>query len=142
MKMQEQQLRTHETQLRAMRHMLDIVQHTRMYRRFRLMGRWKFMEQMLPQFPAASPTRSQSEGETLTGLSGTEREHLPPSKRQQVDISLPQHTADVHQQAEFDPYYGQVRHPKERGGVYYAPGADGRIVQRLRLLGLKVYDYE
>jgi SAM-dependent methyltransferase len=122
-KVQEEQLRTHETQLQTMQQMLNSLEGTRVYRFLRQMGRWKFME-------------------ALTAPSRIEREHLPPSERELVDISLSQHTADVGQQAGYDAVYDQVRHPKKSGGVYYSPGAEGRIVQRLRRLGLEVCDYE
>ena len=122
-KLREQQLRTHAMQLQAMRQILDIVQDTRTYRLLRQIGRWRFLD-------------------ASTVLSRAELAHMPLPEPDLADISPAEPTADVQQEAEFDPCYDQVRHPKKRGGMYYAPGAEGRIVSRLRRLGFEVCDYE
>jgi SAM-dependent methyltransferase len=141
-KTQEQQLSALRAQLELAKQVLDIVRDTRMYRLLRQLGRWKFMEQMLPPLPADAAPQSQCGEEALTVPSRAEREQQTPSGAEPSSISPPPQEADIHRQAEFETCYAQVRPPKKRGGVSYSQGAEGRIVQRLRGLGLEVYDYE
>ena len=115
-RMQEHQLSALRAQLQIVQQALDIVQDTRMYRLLRRMGRWKFIEQLLPQLPAGSFPRSHPDEDENTGTNHGAREHLTPSGPEPVGISSLRQKAVIDHQAAFDTCYDQVRHPKKRGG--------------------------
>lgn len=139
---QEQQIRVIMAQLRGVQRALDIAQRTRAYRFLRRLGRWKFMEQLPVESPADPSPRHPLARAELGAPHGVKVDQLPPVTADCVELLPLRNAAEAPQQFMYDASYAKVRERKRQGGVAYASGSEDRIVQRLRLLGLEVSDYE
>jgi 2-polyprenyl-3-methyl-5-hydroxy-6-metoxy-1,4-benzoquinol methylase len=101
-------------QFEHQRQVLSGIKGTRTYRLLRSLGRWDWVEKAASlNFGAAA----------YQGLAKVETQVQP--------IYAP----------EYEIAYTQLRAPKQKGGVNYAPGSEERLSQRLQTLGIMVHDY-
>ncbi len=114
--------------LQRVERVLHAIQRGRLYRGLRRFGRWAWVEQMLTPEPDPLPPTTPAASTSTPPLSVSSPE-------------APASSPVVTQQSAFELSHARIRDPKKSGGVWYPPGSEDRIRQRLQDLGVAVHDY-